>query len=112
MANKGFDQILNHVPDLTTPLGVLRFFLPSIILLISVIALSTSLRFSWPFWQLVAEIGLGGLGFGLLTLFFRYKADFKAHFGPLAYNRAASWFGFPGVVMIGTSIARIRHLPG
>jgi protein-S-isoprenylcysteine O-methyltransferase Ste14 len=112
MTIKGFDQILKHVPDLNTPLGFLRFFLPSILLLILIIALSTTLRFTWPFWQLVGEIVLGSLGFGLLALFFRYKADFKAHFGLRAYGRAASWFGFPGVVMIGTLIARIRYLTG
>lgn len=112
MTIKGFDQILKHVSDLTTPLGVLRFFLPSLILFILMTALSTLLRFTGYFWLLAVEIVPGGLGFGLLALFFRYKADFKSRFGPLAYSRAASWLGFPGVVMIGTLIARIRYLAG
>lgn len=112
MAIKGFDQIRKHTPDLNTPLDVLRFFLPSILLLILTMALSSPVLFTLPIWQLVAEIMLGGLGFGLLALFFRFKAYFKAHFGPLAYSRAANWFGFPGVVMIGFMIARFRYLPG
>jgi len=61
---------------------------------------------------LVAEILLGGLGFGLLYQFFRYKQDFKARFGPLAYNRAAKWFGLPGVTIIAAVVARICYLPG
>jgi protein-S-isoprenylcysteine O-methyltransferase Ste14 len=112
MTVKGFDQIRKHVPDLNTPLGVLRLFFPAILLLILLRALSTPLLFNWPIWQLVAEIVLGGLGFGLLALFIRYKAYFKSRFGPLAYSRAASWLGFPGVVMISSMIARIRYLPG
>lgn len=112
MVIKGFDQIIKYVPDLNKPLGILRFFLPSAILLTLMIALSTTLLFTWPFWQLVAEIVLGGLGFGLLALYFRYRPEFKTRFGPLAYSKAASWLGFPGVAMIGYVIARIRNLPG
>jgi protein-S-isoprenylcysteine O-methyltransferase Ste14 len=109
---KGWDQIRKHVPDLNTPLGVLRIFLLPIILFFLVTALFTAMRFTRPLWQLAAEIVLGGLGFFLLSLFFRFKKDFKTRFGPLAYGRAASRFGLPGVTMIGALVARIRYLPG
>ncbi len=112
MKINGLDKIREHVPDFHTLLGVLSFFLLSIILFILITALFTTLRLTWPFGQLVAEIVLGGLGFVLLYLFFRHKQDFKTRFGPLAYSRAASRFGFPGVVIIGTVVARIRYLPG
>ncbi len=109
---KGLGPLHKHLPDLNTPLGVLRFFLPSIILFFLISAFFTTQRLSWPFWQLIAEIVFGGIGFGLLYLFFRYKENFKARFGPLAYSKAASRFGFPGVTTIGTMIAHIRYLPG
>ncbi len=112
MTIKGFDPIRKHIPDLNTPLGVLRFFLPAILLLVLMNAFTNALLSTWPLWQLAAEIVLGGLGFGLLALFFRYRAYFKAHFGLLAYNRAANWLGFPGVVSIGYMIARIGNRPG
>ncbi len=112
MVIKGFDQIRSHVSDVNTPLDIVWFFSPSIILLVLVTLLSIPLRLINPVWQLVAEIILGGLGFGFLALFFRYKVYFKAHFGPLAYSKAARRLGFPGVVLIGVMIARIRQLPG
>jgi protein-S-isoprenylcysteine O-methyltransferase Ste14 len=112
---KGLDQLHKHLPDLNTPLGVLGFFLPSLILFTLIDVLFTTMlaqRLTWPFEQLIAEIVLGGLGFGLLYLFFRYKNDFRNRFGPLAYSRAASRFGFPAVTVIGSVIAHIRYLPG
>ena len=108
----GLDQLRQHLPDLNTPLGVLRFFLLSIILFILITVLFNTMRLIWPFEQVIAEIVLGGLGFGLLYLFFRHKPDFKARFGPLAYSKAASQFGFPAVTIIGAVVARIRDLPG
>jgi protein-S-isoprenylcysteine O-methyltransferase Ste14 len=112
MTIKGLDQLRNHVPDLNTPLGVLRFILLPILLFFLITTFFDAIPFTWPFWQLVAEILLGGLGFGLLYQFFRSKQDFKARFGPLAYRQAAQRFGLPGVTIIIAMIARIRYLPG
>ena len=112
MIIKGLDQLRKHIPDLNTPLGSLRFFLLPVALLLLVAVFFNAMRLAESFWQLVAEILLGGLGFGLLYLFFRYRQDFKARFGPLAYNVAAKWFGLPGVTIIAAVIARIRYLPG
>ncbi len=112
MIIKGLDQLRRHVPDLNTPFGVLRIFLLPMILLFLVTVFFNAIRFIWPFWQLVAEVLLAGLGFGSLYLFFRYRQDFKARFGPLAYSQAARWFGFPGVTIIAAAIARLRYLPG
>jgi len=109
---KGLDQLREHVPDLNTPPGVLRYFLLSIILFFLISILFNAMRLTWTFAQVVAEIVLGGLGFGLLYLFFRHKKDYKARFGPLAYSRAASLFGLPGVTIIAVVIAHIRNLPG
>lgn len=109
---KGLDQIRKHVPDLNTPLGVLRFFLLFIVLFFLVTALFTTVHFPRAFWPLVAEIMLCGLGFFLLYQFFRQRQNYKARFGPLAYSRAASRFGFPGVTIIAAMVARIRYLPG
>ncbi len=109
---KGWDQLRRHVPDLNTPIGVLRIFLPPVILFFLVTAFFNAIHFAWTFWQLAPEILLGSVGFGLLYLFFRYKQDFRARFGPLAYSRAASWFGLPGVTIIAAVVAHIRYLPG
>ncbi len=111
MAIKGLDQLRRHLPDIITPVDVLRFFVPSIFLWALMMVLSITMHFLWPFWQLLAEIVLGSLGFGLLALFFRYRQYFKSRFGPLAYSRAASLLGFPGVTMIGYMIAHIRDFP-
>ena len=105
-------SIRKHVPDLKSPIGVIRLFLLPVALLFLVTIFFNSIRFSGFFWSLAAEILLGGLGFGLLYLFFRYKQDFKARFGPLAYNIAARWFGLPAVTIIAAVIARMRYLPG
>jgi protein-S-isoprenylcysteine O-methyltransferase Ste14 len=112
MAIDGLDQLRKHVPSLNTPLGVLRYLLLPIIVFFLVTALFTTVHFNWPLWLLVAEIVLGGLGFGLLYLFFRQRKDLKARFGSLAYSRAASRFGLPGVAIIAAVVARIRYLPG
>ncbi len=112
MIIKGLDQLRRHIPDLYTPIGVLRFVLLPIILFLLVTGFFNAMRITSPLWQWVAVILLGSLGFGLLYLFFRYKADFKARFGPLAYSQAAPRFGLPGVAIIAAAVARLRYLPG
>ena len=112
MTIKGLDQLRKHIPDLYTPVGVLRFVLLPVILFLLVTGFFNVIRFAWPYGQVVAELLLGSLGFGLLYLFFRYKADFKARLGPLAYSQAAPRFGLPGVTIIAAVVARLRYLPG
>jgi protein-S-isoprenylcysteine O-methyltransferase Ste14 len=108
----GLDQLRKHIPDLNSPLGAARFVLLPIILYFLVTVFFNSIRFIRPFWQLVAEILLGSLGFGLLYQFYRFKQDFKARFGPLAYRQAARRYGLPAVAIIVAVVARIRYLPG
>jgi protein-S-isoprenylcysteine O-methyltransferase Ste14 len=109
---KGLDQLRKHVPDFNTPIGVLRILFLPILLIFLVTALLTSWYLASTAWSLIGEIMFGGLGFFLLYLFFRYKNDFKARFGPLAYSKAVSRFGFPGVAIISAVVARVRSLPG
>ncbi len=109
---KGLDQLRKHVPDFNTPVGVLCIFLLPILLILLITVLLTSEFFTSTVWILVGEILFGGLGFSMLYLFFRYKNDFKARFGPLAYSKAVRWFGFPGVAIIAAVVARIRSIPG
>ncbi len=109
---KGLDQLLQHVPDLNSLLGALRFLLLPVILFILVTVLFNAIRFPWPFWQVVTEILLGGLGFGLLYLFFRSRQAYQTRFGPLAYRQAARRFGLPGVMIIAAVVTRIRYLSG
>lgn len=108
---KGLDQIRKHVPDLNTLPGLLRLFLLPILLFVVITAFFDSPHIPWPF-LLVAEIVLGGLGFFLLYQFFRHRQDYNTRFGPLAYNSAASRFGFPAVTIIAAVVTRIRYLPG
>jgi protein-S-isoprenylcysteine O-methyltransferase Ste14 len=109
---KSFDQLRRHIPDLNNPIGVLRvFFFPILSILLVNVLLTTEVLPS-AIWLLVGEIMFGGLGFLLLYLFVRYRNDFKARFGSLAYSKAASWFGFPGVAIISVVIARICTIPG
>lgn len=109
---KGLDQLRQHVPDLNSPLGALNFLMLPVSLFILITIFFNALSFLWPFWQLVAVILLGGLGFGLLYLFFRFKQEYKTRFGPLAYRQAARRFGLPGVMIIAAVVTRIRYLPG
>jgi protein-S-isoprenylcysteine O-methyltransferase Ste14 len=111
MKIKGLDQLLKHVPELNTPLGALRFFLPAISLLFLVTASFTLRSLAWPY-LLAGEILFGGLAFLLLYHFVRRRQEFKARFGRLAYSRAGSWLGFPAVAMLFALVARIRSLPG
>lgn len=109
---KGLDQLRKQVPDLNTPIGVLRVFFLPILLILLVTALLTTENLTSTAWLLVGEIMFGGLGFLLVYLFFRYKNDFKAYFGPLAYSKAVNRFAFPGVAIISAVVARIRTIPG
>lgn len=109
---KGLDQLRKHIPDLNTPLGVLRVFLLPVTLFLLVTAVLNATSFAWPVWPLAGEILLGSLGFWLLYLFIQHRNDFKARFGPLAYSKASSRFGFPGVTIIAAVVARIRTIPG
>jgi protein-S-isoprenylcysteine O-methyltransferase Ste14 len=109
---KGLEQLRKHVPDFNTPIGLLRILSLPIFLIILVTALLTAGYLSSPAWQLGGEILFGGLGFFLLYLFIRYRNDFKARFGPLAYSKAVRWFGFPGVAIIAAVVAYIRSIPG
>jgi protein-S-isoprenylcysteine O-methyltransferase Ste14 len=112
MTIKGMDQLRKHVPDLNTPLGVLRLILLPVILLFLVTVFFNYIKITLPVWQLGVEILLGGLGFGLLYLFFRSRQDFRNRFGPLAYNRAARRYGLSGVTIISIMIAHIHDIPG
>jgi hypothetical protein len=76
MTFKGFDQLRKHIPDLLTPLGILYIVLLPVVLIILASILFNTIRFTLPILQLVAETLLGGLGFGLLCLFFRFKERF------------------------------------
>jgi protein-S-isoprenylcysteine O-methyltransferase Ste14 len=109
---KGLDQLRKHVPDLNTPFGLLRLYFLPVLLIILVSSLLTTKSLAWPFWSLPGEVAAGGLGFFWLYLFFRFKGDFKARFGPLAYSKAVSRFGYPGVAIIATVVARIGSIPG
>jgi protein-S-isoprenylcysteine O-methyltransferase Ste14 len=109
---KGLDQLRKHVPDLNTPLGVLRLLFLPIILFLLVTAILNTKTLIQPVWILAGEIMFGGLGFLWIHLFFRYKNDFKARFGPLAYSKAVSRFGYPGVAIIAAVVTRIRYIPG
>jgi protein-S-isoprenylcysteine O-methyltransferase Ste14/uncharacterized membrane protein len=108
----GLGQLRKHVPEFNSPIGVLRFFLPSILVGCLVTAFFTIVVVTQPFWILISEIVLGGLGFLSGYMFFRRKNDFKARYGPLSYSRAASRYAYPGGVMIFTMVARIRRIPG
>ncbi|HZD10868.1 MAG TPA: methyltransferase [Candidatus Binatia bacterium] len=86
-------------------------FLP-ILLFILVTAILNTRTLTSTVWLLVGEFLFGGVGFLWLYLFFRYKNDLRARFGPLAYSKAVSRFGYPGVAIIATVVTRIRTLPG
>ncbi len=112
MTIKGLNQLLKHLPGLDIPLEVVHIFLLPVILVVLVTVTLDAIPLAWPFGQVVAEILSGALGFGLLFLFFRYRQDFKARFGPRAYERAAGWLGLPRVTIIAAAVAHIRVLPG
>lgn len=112
MSIKGFDQLRKHVPGFNSPIGVLRILFLPVLLFFLVTASLDSKALTRSFFPMVAEILFGGLGFFLVYLFIRYKDDFKARYGPLAYSKASSWFGFPGVAILAAVVAHIRALPG
>jgi protein-S-isoprenylcysteine O-methyltransferase Ste14 len=109
---KGLDQLRKHVPDFNSPFGVLRILFLPVLLIFLVSTLLTTGGRAGPFWALLIEIVFGGLGFFWIYPFFRFKVDFKARYGPLAYSKAVSRFGYPGVAIIATVVARIGSIPG
>lgn len=109
---KGLDQLRKHVPDFNSPIGFLRILFLPILLIFLVTALLTTKYLTSAVWVLIGEIVFDGLGFFLIYLFVRYKNDFKVHFGALAYSKAVSRLGFPGVAIISAVVARIRTIPG
>jgi protein-S-isoprenylcysteine O-methyltransferase Ste14 len=112
MSIKGFDQIRRHIPALNTPLGVLGIFILPVAAFLLATAIFNALARSGPVWELVGEVLLGSLGFSLMYLFVRYKSQFRARFGPLAYSQAARWLGWPGVAIIAAVVTHIRTIPG
>jgi protein-S-isoprenylcysteine O-methyltransferase Ste14 len=112
MSIKGFSQLRKHVPGFNSPIGVLRILFLPILLFFLITASLNNGNLTQTFWPLVGVIMFGCLGFFWVYLFFRYKNDFKDRFGPLAYSKAVSRFGFPGVAIISAVVARIRTLPG
>ncbi len=112
MRIKGLNQLHKHIPELNTPLGVLRvFFLPVILLLLVPFILDSRI-IRWPVWTLIVEITFGTVGFILVYLFIHLKGNFIARFGSSSYSKAASWFGYPGVAIIAVVVARIGTIPG
>jgi protein-S-isoprenylcysteine O-methyltransferase Ste14 len=109
---KSLDQLRKHIPDYNTPLGVLRLLFPPILSFYLVTALLSTKLLARAAWPLFGEILFGVLGFSWISLFFRYKDDYKARFGPLAYSKAVSRFGYPGVAIIAAVVARIHTIPG
>lgn len=109
---KGLDQLRRHVPDFNSPFGILRILFLPILMIFLVTAILNTRIITWAAWPFVGEVMLGGLGFFWIYPFFRFKDDFKARFGPLAYSKAVSRFGYPGVAIIATVVARIGSLPG
>jgi protein-S-isoprenylcysteine O-methyltransferase Ste14 len=108
----GLDQLRKHVPELNSVGGVLRLLFIPILLYLLITAFFASYWLTGPLWRLGAEILLGCLGFGLLYQFFRHRQEFRARFGPLAYSRAASRYGLPGIAIITAVIVQIRYVPG
>jgi protein-S-isoprenylcysteine O-methyltransferase Ste14 len=112
MSVKGFDQLRKHVPELNTPIGILRLFGAPVLLYFFVTALFATENFLSQFWLLASEVVLGILGFVWLSMFFRLRTNFKAKYGSLAYSKAVTRFGYPGVAIIFTVGARIGNIPG
>jgi protein-S-isoprenylcysteine O-methyltransferase Ste14 len=109
---KGFDQLRKHLPELNTPLGILRLFGVPVLLYFFVTAFFTAEDLTSQFWLLDGEVVLGTLGFALLYMFFRVKTNFKAKYGSLAYSKAISRFGYPALGIIFAVVARIGNIPG
>jgi len=108
---KGLDQLRKHVPDLNTPFGILSFFLLPILSFILVTEIFATVIPTWPIGSLGGEIVFLILGFLLIYQFFRYKENYRARFGLLAYSKAVQ-IGLPGAATIAAVVARIRSLPG
>jgi protein-S-isoprenylcysteine O-methyltransferase Ste14 len=109
---KGLDPLHKHLPEIDTAPGCLRLFGLAALLFIGVTAFFIVEDLSNPFWLLDGEVVLGSLGFALLFMFYRVKANYSARFGPLAYHQAIRRFGFPGLGIILAVVARIGYMPG
>jgi protein-S-isoprenylcysteine O-methyltransferase Ste14 len=109
---KGFDRLRKHVPELNTPLGILRLFGVPVLLYFFVTDFFTLQDLASFFWILAGEIVVGTLGFAWLYMFFRVRIDFSAKYGSLAYSKAISRFGYPAGGTLFAVVARIGNIPG
>jgi protein-S-isoprenylcysteine O-methyltransferase Ste14 len=109
---RGVDKIQKHLPGYNTNTGRLRVFGVPVILFLFVTILFITEDRTWPVWLLDGEVVIGTLGFVLMYMFFRVRADFKEKYGPLAYSEAATRCLFPGLALIFAVIARIGYIPG
>jgi protein-S-isoprenylcysteine O-methyltransferase Ste14 len=112
MSLKGFDQLRKHIPELNTPLGLVRLFAVPLLLYFLATALFSATDRLPPFWLVAIVVSVEAIGFTWLHLFFRIRNDFKARYGPLAYSRAVSLFAYPAGGMIVSVVARIANIPG
>lgn len=112
MELKGIRQLRRHLPELHTPLGILRLYAVPVLLYFLVSAFFRLEDRTSPFWLLDGEVVIGALGFALLYLFFRVRTAYKARYGPLAYSKAVGRFGYPAVGIIAAIVARIGTIPG
>ena len=112
MSIKGLNQLRKHIPELNTPLGILRLFGVPVLLYFLVTSFFNLEDRTAQFWLLDGEVVLGALGFVWLSMFFRVKTSYKARYGSLAYSKAVSRFGYPAVAIIAAVVARIGNIPG
>ncbi len=112
MSIKGFNRLRRHIPELNSPIGILRLFgLPILLYFLITSAFAAENGLS-PFWLLSSEVIIGILAFLWLSFFFRLRADFKAKYGLHAYSKAISRFGYPSGGVIFAVVARIGSIPG
>lgn len=112
MEIKGIHQLRKHLPELNTPLGILRLYFAPVLLYFLVSAFFSAEDRTSPFWLLDGEVVFGALGFALLYMFFRVKPAYQARYGRLAYSKAVGRFGYPAIGILAAVVVRIGSIPG
>jgi len=108
---KGLEQLLRHVPDLSTPRGRLRmglYFLGWFLLVTLYFVTSDNI----PTWSIDSQIVIVALGYLVLSFFFSRKKIYQERYEELAFRNAWAHYGIPGLAIMMAAVAHTGYMNG
>jgi protein-S-isoprenylcysteine O-methyltransferase Ste14 len=108
----GFDKLQARLPSLRTAFGAFKALFPPCLLFFLIYNFFAIEDSTWQLWLLDAEAVIGGLGFVILSLFYRLKNNLKEQYGPKAFELAFTRIALPALAILFSIAARVGYIPG